>query len=124
MMAETGYTDFTLYRRLLHQARPYWPYIVGIFLIGLLSSLLTLLTPLPLKIAVDSVIGSHPVPGFLNALLPAAVFHSPTAMLALATGLLVVIALLSHLQGLASSALRTYTGENLVLAFRAQLFRH
>src|SRR5207249_9758482 len=32
--------------------------------------------------------------------------------------------LLSHLQGLASSALRTYTGENLVLAFRAQLFRH
>ena len=45
-------------------------------------------------------------------------------MLALATGLLVVIALLNQLQGLASSALRTYTGENLVLAFRAQLFRH
>jgi len=123
-MAPARYTDLTLYRRLWRQARPYRPHIGCLFLLSLLSTPLALLTPLPLKIAVDSVIGSHPVPGFLNALLPAAVFHSPTAMLALATGLLVVIALLSHLQGLASSALRTYTGENLVLAFRAQLFRH
>ena len=71
-MSETSYTDFTLYRRLLRQARPYWPYIGGIFLIGLFSTLLTLLIPLPLKIAVDSIIGSHPIPGFLNALLPIA----------------------------------------------------
>src|SRR6266540_3343434 len=99
MMAETGYTDFTLYRRLLRQARPYWPYIVGIFLIGLLSSFLTLLTPLPLKIAVDSVIGSHPIPGFLNALL-------------------------GQIQELGGSLLRTYAGERMVLDFRAQLLRH
>ncbi len=61
-MASTVYTDVTLYRRLLRQARPYWPYIGGIFLLSLLSSPLSLLTPLPLKIAVDSVIGSHPLP--------------------------------------------------------------
>src|SRR5262249_19792644 len=57
-------------------------------------------------------------------LLPAAVTGSDTAVFALAAGLLVVIALLSHLQDLGSSLLRTYVGEQLVLGFRAQLFRH
>ena len=44
-----------LYKRLLCQARPYWAHIGGILLLGLLSTPLALLTPLPLKIAVDSV---------------------------------------------------------------------
>jgi ATP-binding cassette, subfamily B, bacterial len=124
MMAETSYTDFTLYRRLLHQALPYWPYIGGIFLIGLASSLLTLLVPLPLKIAIDSVIGSHPIPGFINALLPEAFTRSETTLLILAASLSVAIALLSQLQELGSGLLRTFAGERMVLDFRAQLLRH
>src|SRR5262245_30103801 len=123
MMAETGYTDFTLYRRLLRQARPYWLYIAGIFLIGLLSSLLTLLIPLPLKIVVDSVIGSHPIPGFLNALLPSVVSRSGGALLIFAAGLSVVIALLGQIQELGGSLLRTYAGGRMVLVFRARVFR-
>ena len=119
-----GYTDFTLYRRLLRQAQPYWPHIGGLFLLGLLSSPLALLTPLPLKIAVDNVLGLQPLPAFLDALLPAVVTRSGIAMLGLAAGMLVAITLLSHLQELADSSLRTYTGEKLVLSFRAQLFRH
>ncbi len=119
-----SYSDVTLYRRLLRQARLYWPHIGGIFLLSLLSSPLALLTPLPLKIAVDSVVGSHPLPGFLAALLPAAAIGSDFAILAVAAGLLVAITLLSQLQELASSLLRTYTGELLVLDFRTQLFRH
>jgi ATP-binding cassette subfamily B protein len=93
-------------------------------LLSLLSTPLALLAPLPLKVAVDTVIGSQPVPGFLDALLPAAVARSGTAVLSLAAGLLVTIATLNLLQGLVSALLRTYTGEQLVLAFRAQLFRH
>ena len=123
-MAETSYTDFTLYRRLLHLAIPYWPYIVGIFLIGLLSTLLTLLIPLPLKIAVDSVIGSHPIPGFLNALLPVAATRSTTTLLFLAAGLSVAIALLGQFQELGGGLLRTFAGERMLLDFRAQLLRH
>ena len=123
-MAETSYTDFTLYRRLLHQALPYWPYIGGIFLIGLSSSLLTLLVPLPLKIAIDNVIGSHPIPGFLNALLPEAFTRSETTLLILAAGLSVAIALLGQLQELGGGLLRTIAGERMVLDFRAQLLRH
>jgi ATP-binding cassette subfamily B protein len=45
-------------------------------------------------------------------------------VLVLAAGLVVVVALLSQLQELGSSLLRAYTGERLVLGFRARLFRH
>jgi ATP-binding cassette subfamily B protein len=123
-MASTGYTDVALYQRLLRQARPYWPSIGGIFLLSLLSSPLALLTPLPLKIAVDSVIGSHSLPAFLDTLLPAAITGSDGAVLLIAAGLLVTVSLLSQLQELATSLLRTDAGERLVLGFRAQLFRH
>jgi ATP-binding cassette, subfamily B, bacterial len=123
-MATARYSSLTLYRRLLRQARPYWAHIAGILLLSLLSTPLALLTPLPLKIAVDSVLGSQPLPGFLGMLLPAGVTRSASAVLALAVGLTVAIALLSQLQALASSVLQAYTGERLTLDFRAQLFRH
>ena len=57
-MTKPGYSDLTLYRRLLQLARPYWLHIIGIFLFSLLATPLTLLTPLPLKIAVDNVIAA------------------------------------------------------------------
>jgi ATP-binding cassette subfamily B protein len=122
MTPTTRCTDLTLYRRLLGQVRPYRAHLAGIFLLNLLSIPLVLLTPLPLKLAVDQVLGARPLPGFLQALLPATA--SGAAVLALAAGLTVLIALLSQLQALASSLLSTYTSEKLVLAFRAQLFRH
>ncbi|TAJ77413.1 ABC transporter ATP-binding protein [bacterium] len=118
------YSDFALYRRLLYQAQPYWPHTVSIFLISLLATPLALLNPLPLKIAVDSVLGSEPIPGFLDRLLTVNATHSKTAVLFFALGLLVVIALLSQLQVLADWLLQTYTGEKLVLDFRAMLFHH
>jgi ATP-binding cassette, subfamily B, bacterial len=124
-MASSSFTDWTLYRRLLHQARPYWRHIAGLFLLSLLASPLALLTPLPLKIAVDSIVGPHQqIPGPLAALLPEAVTHSHTAMLVVAAVLFVIIALLTQLQQLGSSVLSAYTGEKLVLSFRVQLFRH
>jgi ATP-binding cassette, subfamily B, bacterial len=124
LVAIARYSTLTLYRRLLRQARPYWTHIAGILLLSLLSTPLALLTPLPLKIAVDSVLGSQPIPHFLEVVLPAANVRSDSVVLALAVGLTVATALLNQLQGLASSLLRTYVGEKLVLGFRSQLFRH
>ena len=122
-MSETSYTDFTLYRRLLRQARPYWPYIRGHILNRLVFDLAYTAHSLPLKIAVDSIVGSHPIPGFLNALLPiAATFH--TILLIFAAGLSVAIALLGQFQELGGGLLRTFAGERMVLDFRAQLLRH
>ena len=107
--------DVALYRRLLRQGRPYWRHLAGVFALGLLASPLALLNPLPLKIVVDSVLSDHPVPAFLRPLLPEAATRSPTAVLLLAIGLLVAVAVLGQLQGLASTLLRAYVGERLVL---------
>ncbi len=123
-MATTRTSDLYLCGRLLGQARPYWRHIVGVFLLRLLSSPLGLLGPLPLKIAVDSAIGDHPLPRFLEPLLPAGVTHSHTAALTVAVAILVGLALLRQVHGLASSLLYTFTGERLVLDFRARLFGH
>src|SRR6266566_7308697 len=124
LMAAAKSSSLTLYRLLLRQARPYWPHVAGIVLLGLLSPPLALLTPVPLKIAVDSVLGLQPLPAFLGVLMPADAARSASALLALAVGLTVAIALLSQLQALATSLLQAYTGERLTLGFRAQLFRH
>jgi ATP-binding cassette, subfamily B, bacterial len=116
--------DLRLYGRILGQARPYWQHIAGVFLLDLLASPLGLLAPVPLKIAVDSAIGNHPLPGLLEPVLPAGTTHSATAALFLAVGLLVGLTVVRQLQSLASSLLRTYTAERLVRDFRTQLFRH
>lgn len=116
--------DLALFRRLLQQARPYWVHVVGIFLLGLLATPLGLLTPLPLKIAIDSAIGTHPLPRFLNRILPASATRSTAAVLAIAVVLLLGIAALENLFALANSFLRTWTAEKLLLDFRARLFSH
>jgi len=117
-------TDVQLYRRLLGEARPYWPHIVLIFAISLLSTPLALITPVPLKIAVDSVIGTDPLPAFLEGILPPFVTQDDGSVLIFAAVLFVAIALAKQLQELLSQMLRAFTGERLVLNFRERLFRH
>jgi ATP-binding cassette subfamily B protein len=113
-----------LYARIIRQARPYWLHLVGLFLLSMLASPISLLVPLPLKIAVDSAIANHPLPSFLAALLPASTVSSSTAILLLAVALLIAINLLSQLQGFFTSFMGTYTGEKLVLDFRSRLFSY
>ena len=123
-MATMRGSQQTLSRRLLHQVWPYWPYVVGIFLLDLVATPLALLGPVPLKIAVDTVVGSQPLPPLLRALLPDPETHTKLLLLGVAAGLLVFVVFLTHLQALGSYVLRTHTGEWLTLHFRALLFRH
>src|SRR5436309_2425054 len=117
-------SDIALYRRLLRQARPYWLHLAVLFGIGLLASPIALLNPVPLKIVVDSVLGSRPLPAWLAAALPAAATRSPATLLAVAIGLLIAVAALAQVQGLANKFMQAYVGERLVLAFRTQLVQH
>ena len=123
-MTAKRHSDLQLYGRLLREARPSWPHVAGILVLALLASPLALLAPLPLKIVVDSVLGPHPPPRFLGVLLPAGTPAGTGAVLAVAAGLLVVIALLHQLINLGGALLRTATGEKLVLGFRGRLFGH
>ncbi len=120
-MRTTAHSELVLYRRLLHQVTPYWPHLAGLLLLNLLSVPLLLLTPLPLKIVVDWVIGSQPLPLFLQGV--GSVFsESGTGILMVSVGLVLLLAFLLYLRGLVCSVLETYTGAKLVLNFRAQLF--
>jgi ATP-binding cassette, subfamily B, bacterial len=124
MIPKNNHTNSKLYRRLLLEVKPYSLHLGGLLFITLLSTPLALLSPLPLKIAVDSVIGTHPLPTFLQGLLPASATWSSNGMLIFVFVLTIGIALLGGVQRLASSWLGTYTGEKLTLAFRTKLFRH
>src|SRR5438046_10165748 len=73
-------TDVVVFRRVLREARPCWPFIGVLFLLSLLASPLALLTPLPLKIAVDSVIGGRPLPGVVAPLLAGPIARSPVLL--------------------------------------------
>ncbi|HEY7220356.1 MAG TPA: ABC transporter ATP-binding protein [Candidatus Binatia bacterium] len=124
MMNKKKYSSFELYRRLWLEARHYWPHIGALCFVTLLSTPLSLLIPLPLKIAVDSVIGSRPLPAFLKPLVPNAIDGSPDGALTFVVILIIVIALFTGLQRLGTLLLRIYIGEKLTLAFRTKLFGH
>jgi ATP-binding cassette, subfamily B, bacterial len=111
--------DRNVVGRIVAFSRPYWLKVAGTFLLSMAAVPLTLLTPLPLKIAVDSVIGSKPLPGFLNFLN-----GNVYVTLAAVALLLVAITFLLYAQGMAVWLASTYLGERLVLDFRAALFRH
>ncbi len=108
--------------RSLRESRSCWPHLSGVAGLSFLSLPLTLLYPLPLKIVVDSVLGTQPLPRWL---LPVARFADPhRAALEISILLLLGIAALVNLQGLASWWLQTYAGEKLVWDFRARLLNH
>jgi ATP-binding cassette, subfamily B, bacterial len=109
-------------RKALQVARPCWPHLTGIVLLALISMPLTLLAPLPLQIAVDSVLGKRPLPAWLHLLpWPARWLHASNGGLVICACLVVSIALLNCLQSLASWLLSTYAGEKLVHDFRGLL---
>ncbi len=124
MTSERRYSDRTIYKRVLVQARPYWGHISGIFLLRLLSTPLALLAPLPLKIVVDNVISKSPLPPAIAHLTPAWIPVSTAWLLVFAVAFLVAVELLSQLQSLATTLLKTYTSERLTLHLRALLFNH
>jgi ATP-binding cassette subfamily B protein len=98
--------------------------MTGLFLLGLLSIPLALLTPLPLKIVIDNVIGSKPLPALLRNVVPGSAQHSASSLLIIAAAMTIAVALLVQTQGLLNWLLQTYAGEGMVHDFRLRLFDH
>ena len=115
--------DRALLRRVAGEVRPHWRGVAGIFLVDLAATPILLLMPVPLKIAVDSVIGSKPLPSPLAALTPDWLERSNDSVLGLVAGLLLAVVVLNLLQQAAAIVLRARTTERLTLAFRTRLFR-
>src|SRR4051812_618755 len=111
-------------KRILKEVKPFRLQIFCLFGLGLLGTPLTLLNPIPLKLAIDSVLGTKPLPAPLAAILPDGATRTSVVTIAAIALMYLLIALVKQLSDLGFSLLRTYTGERLVLAFRAKLFAH
>ena len=123
-LMQKGSSSRDFWRSVLELAWPCWPHLGGILVLNLISTPLALLMPLPLKIAVDSVLGNRALPSWLQALIPASKIHLKGTNLFVAAVLLLTIACLSSIQSFASWLLATYTGERLVHDFRSRLLWH
>jgi len=93
-------------------------------LVGLsfLATPIALAMPLPLKIVVDGVLGSEPLPPFLLVLVPSGLAETSRGMLIVALTLLLLVTLLNLVHAQGSWILSEYTGEQMVLRLRSQMF--
>lgn len=116
--------DAALLWRLARECRRYWVHILVLLLISLAATPIFLLSPLPLAIAIDSVLKDAPLPALLGDNLPGFFTSSQTWLLVVAVLLQVIVALLSQVQSLATNVLSTYTGEKMSLDLRSRMFGH
>lgn len=118
------HSSFYLIKRTLADARPYWLYLIAIFLLNLLATPIALLKPYALKLIIDSGFGSIPLPGFITTFFPADHQFNFDTVLIIAISLAILVALLDNIMGFVSWVLEIFTGEKLVLNFRTLLFNH
>jgi ATP-binding cassette subfamily B protein len=118
------YSNRTLFRRLFAETRGERKRLLALLGVELLATPAVLLSPVPLAIAVDNVIGTDQLPGILDAILPGFITSSDLGILAFAAFLQVFVVLLTQLQESGWYVLNTVTGERLTLGFRARLFDH
>ncbi|MFN3651150.1 MAG: ABC transporter ATP-binding protein [Armatimonadota bacterium] len=123
MIAATDRTDISLIRRMLGESRPYLPHLLVLLMVELLAAPLALLAPVPLKLAVDSVIHSRPLPAPLDSWWDGAA-GQPQQLLLWVCGLSLLIALVTQAQSLLGSVLTVSTSQRLLRDFRSRLFRH
>lgn len=121
-MTARGRTAFGLYARALREARPWWPHLSVVAVLGILATPLGLLVPIPFQIILDHVVGAEPLPDILRAMLPVGAEAGSDAVLWLALGLGLGVAGLALLHGTGEWLYREWVGEGMVRVFRGRLF--
>jgi len=108
-------------KRAFEDLRPYlWPVVV-LLVISLLAVPIALIFPLPIKLLVDSVLGSQPLPGYLTIFVGSQA--SKSLAISLAISILLGAAVLTYLQNLVNVWYSNKVGNRMTLDVRARLFR-
>jgi ATP-binding cassette subfamily B protein len=110
-------------RRVFGELRPYSLSIFVLLIISLSAIPITLITPLPIKLIVDNILGSSTLPGYLAILVPGSSQASKDYVLWLALGILIGSTLLTYLQNLVNVWLTNKIGNRMTLDVRDRLFR-
>ncbi len=110
-------------KRLFADLRGYLASITALLTISLLAIPVALITPLPIKLIVDSVIGPQTLPGYLAVLAPGSLRSSRDYALWLSIGILVGSTAFTYLLGLLNIWSQSKVGNRMTLDVRARLFR-
>jgi len=112
-------SSLRLYRRMLGDVRAQWR-LLSVTIAAMLGvTLITLATPWPLKVIVDSVLGDRPAPGWITAVTGNLGHRS---LLWVAAVMLVVVVVVGQLLALATQYLSQLLGQRLVLKLRCRLW--
>src|SRR5438270_4238835 len=117
-------TTPSLPRRIIAQVRGHWKSLGTIFFLEMLSTPLSLLGPLGIKIAIDNVLGAKPLPRLLQIILPLSVQHAPNRLLIAAVAVQICVALVINAHSFCTYQFKIRSGEQIVLNFRSRVFRH
>ena len=110
-------------RRSLREMRPYRWSIALLFLVSLAAAPLAIITPLPVKLLVDNIVGSQPLPAYLGFFVPDPSTVSKDYLIVLAIGILLGGTVLSYLQNLMNIWLTNRVGNRMTTDMRVRLFR-
>lgn len=109
--------------RVMRYLRPHWRLTTGSVAVTILSAAAALLTPWPLKVVVDHVLGQAPVPAWMaDGLGP--LVQSPISLLLLAVTGSLILALTENGLQVAGNYVNTKIDQHITMDFRSQLFLH
>lgn len=109
--------------RVLPYLRPYWKLASFSVVLIVLSAIFGLLTPWPLKILIDQVLGQKPMPAWLSW-LPEWMTDHRFMMLLLVAGFGLLITLAQNAIKIAHNYASTKIDQHMVLDFRSDLMQH
>ena len=108
----------------LHYLRPYRGRAAVLAALSLLEIGFSALLPWPLKLVVDNVLGSHPLPPALERVLPDAALAGPGRLLVLIVVGGLMIQVISQLVSMLHTQVQIDTGQRIVFDLRSDLFAH
>ncbi|MGE0394686.1 MAG: ABC transporter transmembrane domain-containing protein, partial [Vicinamibacterales bacterium] len=108
----------------LAHLRPYRVRVAAAVLLSLVEIGLAALAPWPLKLVVDSVLGSHPLPGPAATLLAPALAAGAAAVLIAIVVAGMLVQVLTELARVAHTQIQVEMGQRVVYDLRARLLAH
>jgi ABC-type multidrug transport system fused ATPase/permease subunit len=102
--------------------RPYWRSLLVLFVAMLIETAMGLAAPWPLKIVLDSVFASRPLPAFLGPLLGGG--HAPMKVLALAAAAALAIAIVQAASAYFTSYSTVSIGQSIAHDLRQSVYGH
>jgi len=104
--------------------RPYWKWLLVVLLAMLVETAMSLAQPWPLKVALDSVFGTHPMPAFLDGIEHHVFGLGTRGNLAVAAAAVLVIALIGSIATYVDDYLSTLIGQEVARDLRRDVYSH